>query len=289
MLPSRFISIAVIAVALLAQGTAAAQDGERTVPYLRTSGFNVPVLESWENQSTDVVAQFHLTEAEATIRTTMVAGDEPLEAARSELAGWLSVEIGAPVYSGKVNLADGTWQSLIFDIDAATTASVMARRDDANVIVLSYVESSPTARTLMLTLAQADDSLNDASPEIARSLDQIAGVELAQLEDKGTVTLPSGDWRVYESDGYIVTGMVFGNDSYVALQEGALGDLAGLADAYNRTLLGFFITPDNSLYLALGLALTFAILGTLVLSFFWRARTIRKDLALLNALSEDRS
>ena len=46
-----------------------------------------------------------------------------------------------------------------------------------------------------------------------------------------------------------------------------------LADAYNRTLLGFFITPDNSRYLALGLAATFVILGLLVLgSLFWRER-----------------
>ena len=82
-------------------------------------------------------------------------------------------------------------------------------------------------------------------------------------------------------------GMVFGNDSYVALQEGQLGELPALAEAYNRTLLGFFITPDNSGYLALGLAVVAVILGTLVFSFFWRSRGLQKDLAMIEELARE--
>ena len=81
-------------------------------------------------------------------------------------------------------------------------------------------------------------------------------------------------------------GSVFGNDSYIALRQGAPGDLAALADAWQRTALGFFITPDNSLYLALGLAVSFAILGMLMLSWLWRGRQINKDLAMLRELAE---
>ena len=81
-------------------------------------------------------------------------------------------------------------------------------------------------------------------------------------------------------------GMVFGNDSYLALQAGPPGDLATLADAYNQALLGFFITPDNSSYLALGLAVVVLILGGLILSFGWRARSLDQDAALIQQLTQ---
>ncbi|MCY3832596.1 MAG: hypothetical protein OXG85_06240 [Chloroflexi bacterium] len=280
-------TLAVLIVALLALGIASAEGDEESVPYVQASGFNAPVLEGWADLSTDEIAQFHLAEAEATIRTALAAGADPPAAARSHLADWLGSEIGEPAYSDKVNLADGTWHSLVFDIDAATTASVMARQDDANVVLISFVETSPDARTIMLTLAQADDALDNATPEIGLALDRMAGLELDQLDEAGIVDLPSGEWQVYERDGLSAMGMVFGNDSYVALQDGAPADLARLADAWNRTLLGFFITPDNSLYLALGLIATFGILGLLILSYFWRSRSIQRDLAMLNALAAE--
>ena len=80
--------------------------------------------------------------------------------------------------------------------------------------------------------------------------------------------------------------MVFGNDSFLALAKGPIGvKLATLADAYFTVLLGFFITPDNSGYLALGLAAAFVTLGLLVFSYFWRARSLDQDAALIRHLA----
>lgn len=287
MMPTARITTLVIVVTLLALGGAAAQNSEETTPYIQARGFNAPLLEGWDDQSTDEIARFHLAEAEATIRTALVAGEDPLAAAQADLAVMMGQEVGSPVYDGKVNLADGTWHVLVFDIDAATTASVMARRNDADIVLVSFVETSPDSRTVLLTLAQSGDSLDEPSAEIGRALEELAGLDLGRLEGAGSVDLPSGEWQVFERVGLRAMGMVFGNDSYIALQEGEFGDLAGLADAYNRTLLGFFITPDNSVYLALGLAATFIILGMLALSFFWRARTLQRDATMLNALADD--
>ena len=285
---SRISAVAIcMLLALLAVTAALAQDEDDTVAYARTSGFNVPLLEGWEDQSTDEIAQFHLPAAQATIRTALTQANDPLAGARAELADLVGAALGEPVFAHKVNLADGTWHSLVFDIDADTTASAMARGSDAGIVVISLVESMPEARTLMLTLAQEDDSQAEATPEMALALERLAGTTLGNLDDMGSVNLPSGNWRVFERADLRVMGLTFGNDSYVALQEGAAVELAALADAYNRTLLGFFITPDNSLYLALGLAVSFAILGGLLLSFWWRQRTITQDLALLQALDED--
>ncbi len=280
-------TIALLHLALLVLGGAAAQDSAGTVPYLRASGFNAPLLEGWVNQSTAEVAQFYLAEAEATIRTAIVPVSDPLAAAEEYLGAWLGFEVGAPVYSGKVNLADGTWHSLVYELDATTTASVMARREGEGSVFISFVERDEANRILMLTMSQTDETLDLAIIELNAATDLLMSPLMGQHGTATEVTLPSGKWMLYPGAGHTRMGMVFGNDSYIALATGPIGGYLGvLADAYNRTLLGFFITPDNSLYLGLGLAATFAILGMLVLSWLWRTRAMLKDLAMLKALAE---
>ncbi|MCY3834518.1 MAG: hypothetical protein OXG85_16010 [Chloroflexi bacterium] len=247
----------------------------------------MPILEGWDDQSGEDFAQFHQAEARATIRTAIAPAAEALDAAGAELSATFGFDLDPPVYQGRVNLADGTWHTLVYDIDAETTASVMARQDGGRGVVISFVERDAAARTLMLTIAQADDSLADASPEIAIALESLAGLSLSELQRADSQTLPSGEWTVYAGESVMAMGMIFGNDAYVALQMGEAGDLAALAEAYNRTLLGFFITPDNSQYLALGLAVVFVILAALVGSLYWREKNVQKDLALLRELARE--
>ena len=271
---------------ILATYSVLAQDEEKTIPYFQSSAFNVPRLGGWEDQSTDTVAQFYYGPANATIRTAMASEEDILTAVRRDLRDLVGTAPGDPIYDGKVNLADGTWRSLIFEPDDVTTISVMARKAGSQTAIISFIERDPAARTVLLTLAQADDSLEDASPEIARAAKIIAGIDMNYLAPVEITALLSGEWIIYEGDGFTAMGMVFGNDSYVALQEGAPGDLAALVEAYNRTLLGFFITPDNSGYLALALAAVFVILGGLLLSFYWRWRNLRQDLAMIARLQQ---
>lgn len=280
------ISIAVMLFAAAAGGIASAEDGEDPrAPYYQSRAFNVPILDGWGNQSGEDFAQFHLAEAQATIRTTTRALSDPIAAAEAELAMLTSLRVPQPTYSGKVNLADGTWHVLVYNLDDVTTASVMARMAADRVVVISFVERDPAARTAMLTLARSDESHDDASLEMILAADTLAEAMPSYLAEQESVMLPSGEWAFYAGEGMTVMGLVFGNDSYVALQQGAQGDLAALAEAYNRTLLGFFITPDNSHYLALALAALFVILGTLVGSLFWRELGLRKDLTVLEELA----
>ena len=96
------------------------------------------------------------------------------------------------MYSDKVNLADGTWVVLVYDIDAETTASVMARRAGSQVVVISFVERDPAVRTIMLTVAQADAALDDATPEIGLALESLTGLRLDALGDPESIEIPSG-------------------------------------------------------------------------------------------------
>jgi len=280
------IAIAAMLLGQFAIGAVYAEDGEgASTRYFQSTTFNAPIIEDWENQSADDIAQFHLAAEQATIRTATLAAGDVIAAVESELDALTGSQVPPPIYSDKVNLADGTWHVLAYDLDEATTASVMARRAGERTVVISFVERDPAARTVVLTLARTDDAHDDAGREIALAMDAIGESLPSFLEQADNVTLPSGGWVVYSSDGAAAMGMVFGNDSYIALREGAPGDLAALADAWNRTLLGFFITPDNSRYLALGLAVVLAILGTLMGSLYWRERSLRKDLALLEQLA----
>lgn len=277
----------VLLLALLTVGIVAGQDDDISLRYFQSAAFNAPILEGWEDQSTEDVAQFYLPTAQTTIRTAIVRGGDAIAAAEADLARHLAMQIMPPVYQDKVNLADGTWAVLVYELDDATTASVMARQDNSQVVVVSFVERNPAARTVMLTIAQSDESQDAATAEITVALEALAGTSLNDLEESESLDLPSGHWTAHKSVAVSALGMVFGNDSFIALQEGEIGELAALADAWNRTLLGFFVTPDNSDYLALGLIVVFVIMGTLLFSFVWRSRGIQKDLALIEALERE--
>lgn len=277
------ITVLTFALALLINGAALAEDPG--APYFQSRAFNVPILEGWDDQSGEGFAQFHLAEAQATIRTTTRTLSDPIAAAEAELALLTSLRVPPPTYSGKVNLADGTWHVLVYDLEEDTTASVMARIADDRVAVISFVERDRAARTAMLTLARSDESHEDAAREMILAADALSETMPSHLAQGKSAMLPSGEWAVYAGEGMTVMGLVFGNDSYVALRQGEQGDLAALAEAYNRTLLGFFITPDNSHYLALALAAVFVILGTLVGSLFWRERGLREELTVLEELA----
>ncbi|MCY4071383.1 MAG: hypothetical protein OXG60_08790 [Chloroflexi bacterium] len=281
-----FLTLVPLLPILIYAGVVLAQDDQDTMPYIQLSAFNAPLLEGWENQSSDDFAQFHDAEARATIRTALVEIGEPVAAAASDLRRAFGMEFGEPIYQNKVNLADGTWTVLIYEPDGVASASVMARRARSQAVVISFVESDPAARILMLTIAQSGDAREDAGSEIDLALSLLASNKAADLVEMTALSLPSGEWTGVVGDSTAAMGMVFGNDSYLAIGEGETENLPTLADAYNRTVLGFFVTPDNAGYLALALTASFAILALLILSFFWRSRNIQKDLELIESLNQ---
>ena len=129
--PVSLVSILIFATVALAQ------DDQDTMPYIQSSAFNAPLLEGWENQSGDDFVQFHDAEAHATIRTALVDYGEPVAAAASDLRRAFGLDLDEPIYQGKVNLADGTWNVLVYEPDTVASASVMARRAGSQTVVIS--------------------------------------------------------------------------------------------------------------------------------------------------------
>ena len=260
---------------------------DETVPYFQSTAFNAPILEGWEDQSSESIAQFYQPTAQASIRTRVIAANSAVTAAEQDLQAWLGNPVEAPIYQDKVNLADGTWTALVYQINADATASVMARANETDVIVISFVEDHPAARIIMVTIAQADGAQDNAQTEMAAALETFSIAGRADVSEPQTVTLPSGEWLLQAGETAAVMGRVFGNDSYLAIAEGDVDNLPELANAYHTSLLGFFVTPDNSDFLRLGLAALFGILGVLLFSFFWRGRNVQKELALVQALARE--
>lgn len=273
-------------------GVIAQEDEELpVVPYFQSDAFNVPILETWEDQSTDNHAQFYHPEEQVTIRTAFVNGNDSIAGAKADLEAFLGTTLDDPVYSDSVNLADGTWAVLVYQVDTATTASAMAKRDEGRIYVVSFIETNPDAEIVMATIEHTEDSPeDDPSVEIATLVNLFTNSTRNAPENMETAELPSGEWHIQSyGDDIIAMGFIFGNDSYLALANGANDALPELANAYNTTLLGFFITPDNSGYLVLGLAFVLGVLFILAFSIVWRSRSLEKDLAVIQQLANDES
>ena len=257
------------------------------IPYFQSYAFNTPVLEGWDSQSTDTIAQFYLPDAQATIRTNVVYETDSIVAAEADLTAFFEVELPEPVYSEKVNLADGTWAVLVYRLDDDTTASAMARVDGGRSYVVSFIEDNPDVEITMVTIAHGDDDQNDPTPEIAVALEALTDIDPADLDDPETMILSSGEWTRQTTDSLEAMGWVFGNDSYLAIVEGSIDNFSDIANAYNTALLGFFVTPDNTSYLILGLVVSLGTVALLLLSIWWRSRSLQQDLAVLQQLAED--
>lgn len=260
---------------------------DETVPYFQSPAFNAPILEGWEDQSSESIAQFYQPAAQAVIRTRVIRADSAVTAAEQDLQAWLGKPVEAPIYQDKVNLADGTWAVLVYQIDEDTTASVMARQNEAGAAVISFVEDHPAARIIMVTIAQDDDAQDSPKAEMDAALGAFSLSRRDDASEPQTVTLPSGEWLLQSDETAAVMGRVFGNDSYLAIAAGDVDNLPELANAYHTSLLGFFVTPDNSDFLRLGLAAVFGILSILLFSFFWRGRNVQKELALVQELARE--
>lgn len=257
------------------------------IPYFQSYAFNVPILDSWEDQSTDDIAQFYQPDAQATIRTNVIFNPDSIAGAEADLEAFLESDLPDPIYSEKVNLADGTWAVLVYQIDDATTASAMSRVDDGRTYVVSFIESNSDATIIMATIAHSEEAQDDPTPEIATAVATFTSTAPADLSDPETMILPSGEWTYQSADNVEAMGWIFGNDSYLAIADGDIDNLSELANAYNTTLLGFFVTPDNSGYLALGLIASLGTLAILLLSIWWRSQSLQKDLAVIQQLAED--
>ena len=139
---------------------------------------------------------------------------------------------------------------------------------------------------MMLTIAQTGDARENAASEIDLALSLLASNKAADLVETTALSLPSGEWTRVAAMASSQWAWFLAMTVILLLARARQRTCRSFADAYNRTVLGFFVTPHNSGYLALALTASFSILALLILSFFWRSRNIQKDLELIESLNQ---
>lgn len=254
-----------------------------------SSGFNVPVLPGWDNQSEGDTALFVHEDAQARILATSGSADAD---AATIAADRLDLELPAPFYSNTVNLSDGTWQITLYE-DGDRAISLMSKVAQNRSYLLAFVEEDPTAQTYMLVTrptAEGDERLTAGLQQALSAVSDLSAVSEATVtpEEVRTEALPSGEWNVYNGDGAsspTVYGLEFGGAVYTTVTLGADEHVPLLVDAWNTTLLGgFFLTPSNTEYLILGIIVTHIILLALIVWIIFGWRNARRDLALAEQL-----
>ncbi|QPC82134.1 hypothetical protein G4Y79_20990 [Phototrophicus methaneseepsis] len=256
------------------------------IPFFHSaSGFNVPILTTWEDQSDDVTALFVNDDLQARILVTATSEGSNAAVITTEKLG---ITLSDPIYSNRISTADGTWEQTYYD-EGATNASLLSKVDAGQQFIIAFVEENPDAAIYMPLVDHTWEGTS-ALPAIDAAIESL-GLADADLEPTSTdtVELNTGTWETatYEVDDTTITayGFDFGVTDYVALAVGDASTLPELADAYNTTLLGgFFITQTNVEYLYLGIAATFGVLLLMIGSLVWRWRNARSDLKTVQQL-----
>lgn len=303
------LRVLLLALLLLLALPIAAQDAQENeaaeaeaelpvIPYFKSStGFNVPILETWANQSDGATASFTNEELQARIFVTAYDGLDEKAAIRRALETLLGAEASAAAesrYEGLVNLADGTWEQELF-LSGDQSVSALAKTREGRTYVVAFVEAVPAAETWMFVVQNPPQTTEaDPLPGVREAAQTVLSLELPAVPDAvEAVSLPSGTWTraSYSAEDAQVAafGLVFGSATYVALTTGDTEAKAAAADAFNTIFLGFFLTPDNSLYLYLGLIVTAVIMLGLIGSMLWRINNARKDARMLAALESSAS
>ncbi len=265
---------------------------EDTVSYVQHPYFNVPKLYNWEEKSTDTLAQFVYLDFPAQIQTIAVETDKVDVGIKRAVLEATDIEVDTATYEGRVNLADGTWNLRVFQPDEVTTISAMGQVRDNLTYVISFIESSPDSNMQMLILRNEEDGEEDPTPAMREILSQFTQLDAeSEPEDTTVHDLPSGEWAQFtfnvDDTPISILGMVFGNHTYLTFAQGDIEQAPEMSNAFNTTVLGFFVTSDNTEFLYLALAVSFGLLILFGLSLWYRANNLRKDVQVIQQLAED--
>lgn len=295
-------------ILLLLTGITVAQDAEASettelpsIPYFQSSsGFNVPVLNDWTSQGDADRADFVNEAYSARILVSSIATTDAAAAIEAQLDELLpGSSDNAPFYEATLNLNDGTWLQRLYNTEAARISAMAKVRDNITDVVL-LIDEAATSETYSLVLRTADLMDAEATLDNSNPLPGIQAAaqilfdipEEASAQDVETLSADSGSWvrgsyDAGEAGTVTAYGLIFGNATYTILSQGTEEADIAVADAINSMFLGFFITPDNSIYLYGGLAASALVMLVLIGSYYVRQRNALRDLALIEQLSED--
>jgi len=275
----------ILLVILLAAFPAFAQDPEATAEPLTlyshpTERYHIVIPPGWRDFSTPT---YMLMEGGIMVRVFARSTRTPevAVALAESLSMFLPGSDIAPDATETLILPNGTWTRVLYPSLEGGALTAYVQSYEGVHYVLMFM-SATGARPLVVPLedARADGALADAARAAVTliasdvTLNDTAGDSIEVLGQAytpftardGTLTA----WtRIVGSSGYVLVTM-----------NGEAPDDA----AFFTILLDFFLTPETTDYLALGVVAVVVVIGALLLSLIVRARNLRKDMATLREI-----
>ena len=287
---------------VLAQDDTETEEEVPVIPYFQAdTGFNVPLLgDNWEHETTADSILYHdaTTQENMLVNTVRILDDK--EAIRLTLEEYLpATSADDLIYEGRIGLLNGTWTEQLYQTgDTSISAFSLVRSDRTFVITLWEDNESYDTRYLIARVPTQQDENG-----IVLAPDPMVGITMIQQalngedfatepEDVQTITINNDEWiqATYPTDAtpYNALGYQFRDYTYVTTVLGDIDEaILSNTDDFSRLILGFFITPDNSNYLYLGLAVSAAIFIVLILSMWLRFNNAHAELKLVEQIARD--
>jgi hypothetical protein len=248
-----------------------------------TERYNILVPTGWDNLSTDDGARLVNDALGAQIDAFAMRGD-----VEEWLREWAPEAIGAPTLdlmnTSSVRLTTGEWTQRLYRLPESgmSALTVFSQRiDDVEHVITFGVREPVYAFVVPLESALADAAGASAVVDAgvaALGLDATRVGEIVS-EERGATTWYQQALRVGDED---YTALVRRSGELTADIILGTADAVAPEDAVILTVVrDFFLTPDTTNFLALGLVAAFVILGAFVLSLWVRRRNLVRDEAVI--------
>ncbi|MDQ7024114.1 MAG: hypothetical protein Q9P44_01000 [Anaerolineae bacterium] len=298
-----WISAMLVLVLLVATIALQAQEDEEELPeipyFWASSGFNVPILEleGWDNQHTEDDAIYVNADLNARIVVTMVRTLDDEEAIQTATNALTDSPLTEPLVDSRIGLATGTWTQQLFSVDDISISSFALVRG-AGTFVVMLLEDNPNydvhqvaVRSPILGTTDDGDVQTDFVGGVNLALETFLGEDtnftLTNSIDLTALGLASvqSQYSTDAGDDLTVFAQELGGITYATITNTDAETATRLGEAIETVFLGFFITPNNSNFLYLGLTMVALIFSVLIGSMWLRYRNVQKDMALVEELS----
>lgn len=295
--------VCVVALLCLFPTSAHAQDTEDETPALpvipyytsQQAGrqFNVPIPAGWEVDDSDG-RYLRMTNAatNGAIYVMKLTDAPDISAAVNMLITTVAPDFIGRVPHTQADITfDGlTWEIRLYDAPQAQDGNltVYAQERDNAVYTVAYLNTEDAIDFYMLALQS--ESLN--SPV---TLDDILnriyeGFDSTPQESQ-TISYGATTWQrnifVVDGEQIITLHQDRAGSIYAVIQRGEGGAIDTVNRAMYTIIFGFFVTPQNTGFLWLGLAATMGIILLLLFSIYLRYRNAQKDLELIEQLEAE--
>lgn len=279
---------------LMIGSSAAAQEAEPTelpvIPYYTSSEqFNIPIPSGWSQISNTSVAELAYPDVDGAIYTIAVEADDAqsaFDAAITEIAPEIETELRL---TGEITLDGLDWYKSLYDIAGGGNITVFIQQRETDYYAILFINRNPEIDLYMLAIKEeaegvgvdVSSALNELYPDVELTPAGSHEVELSN----GTWT--RSDYELPNGEELHTLHQIRFNTTYIIVERGNGETLDTVNKALFTVLFGFFVTPQNSDYLILGIVIGLGLVIGLIISMILRYRSLQKDEQLIETLKQD--